>query len=298
MDSSTATTADGRTLEYVISGPEDGPVLLFHHGTPGSLLQKSYFARAAHERGWRLLTYSRAGYGLSARAPNRTVADVVPDMRDLLDTVGVERVMVAGASGGGPHALACAALMPERTSVALTIAGAGPHGLDLDFLAGMGEDNVNEFGAALEGEQTLRTYLETEATTLRTATAEQFLQAMDSLLPDVDRAVLTGELGQETIAGLQYGIGSSIDGWLDDDLAFTRPWGFDLADIAVPTTIWQGDVDLMVPIAHGQWLGRNVPGARVHLETGQGHLSITVGAADRMLAELADLAGQEPTIAS
>jgi pimeloyl-ACP methyl ester carboxylesterase len=212
-------------------------------------------------------------------------------MRAVLDAVGVERAMVAGGSGGGPHTLACAALMPERVSVAMTIAGAGPYGLDLDFLAGMGQDNVAEFGAALEGEAPLRRFLENEAAQIRTANAEQLIEALSTLLPDVDRAVLTGELGEDTIRGLQYGIATSVDGWIDDDLAFTRPWGFDLVDITAPVTIWQGDADLMVPFTHGQWLSRNVPGARPHLEPGEGHLSITVGAVERMLDELAEISG-------
>jgi pimeloyl-ACP methyl ester carboxylesterase len=208
-------------------------------------------------------------------------------MRAVLDAVEVDRAMVAGGSGGGPHALACAALMPDRTSVAMTIAGAGAYGRELDFLAGMGEDNVAEFSAALDGEETLREFLEKEAVQLRDANATQLIAALDSLLPDVDREVLTGELGEDTIAGLQYGLSAGVDGWLDDDLAFTRDWGFDLSAIEVPVSIWQGDADLMVPFAHGQWLARQVPNARTHLEAGQGHLSITVGAVERMLDELA-----------
>jgi pimeloyl-ACP methyl ester carboxylesterase len=291
MDTRALDLADGRRLEVAETGPADGPVLLFHHGTPGSVHQRRFFARAVHARGWRLVTYSRAGYGASSRLPGRTVADVVPDMQAVLDAVGVERAMVAGASGGGPHALACAALMPERTSAALTIAGVGAYGLDLDFLAGMGQDNVDEFSAALAGEQPLRDYLEAQAADLRHADAEQLIAALDSLLPDVDRAVLTGELGEDTLAGLQRGIVGGVDGWIDDDLAFTRPWGFELEAIEVPVSIWQGDADLMVPFAHGQWLAGRVPGARTHLEAGQGHLSITVGAVERMLDELAALTG-------
>jgi pimeloyl-ACP methyl ester carboxylesterase len=282
---------DGRSLEIADTGPADGPVLLFHHGTPGSVHQRGFFARAVHARGWRLVTYSRAGYGHSDRSPGRSVADVVPDMRAVLDAVGVERAMVAGASGGGPHALACAALLADRTSVVLTIAGAGAHGLDLDFMAGMGQDNVDEFTAALAGERPLREYLEDQAAELRHATAEQMIAALDSLLPDVDRAVLTGELGADTVAGLQRGIATGIDGWVDDDLAFTRPWGFDLGAIGVPVSIWQGEADRMVPFAHGRWLARQVPHARAHLEAGQGHLSITVGAVERMLDEVAPYAG-------
>jgi pimeloyl-ACP methyl ester carboxylesterase len=282
---------DGRALEIEVSGPDDGPVLLFHHGTPGSVQQRRYLAEAVIARGWRFVTYSRAGYGRSDRNPGRSVADVVPDVRAVLEHLGVERFLVAGASGGGPHTLACAALMPEQVRAALTIAGVGPYGVeDLEFLAGMGKDNIDEFGAALEGEDALRTFLEAEAAQIREADPARFVEILASLLPEVDRAVLTGELGEQTVAGMQYGLARSVDGWVDDDLAFTRPWGFALDDIRVPVSVWQGDLDLMVPFAHGQWLSRAVPGAQVNLETGQGHLSITVGAIERMLANLADLA--------
>ncbi len=283
---------DGRRLEIEVSGPDDGPVLLFHHGTPGGVRQRRYFAAAVADRGWRFVTYSRAGYGQSDRRAGRTVADVVTDVEAVLDALGVERFLVAGASGGGPHTLACAALLPHRVSAALTIAGVGQYGAaDLDFLAGMGQDNLDEFGLALRGEPALRPYLEEQSREIQQADAAGFVEVLSSLLPDVDRAVLTGELGEETVAGMQYGLSRSVDGWLDDDLAFTRPWGFELADIAVPVAIWQGDADLMVPFAHGQWLATQVPGARVHLEAGEGHLSITVGAIGRMLDELAVLSG-------
>ena len=142
---------------------------------------------------------------------------------------------------------------------------------------------------ALEGEAALRPYLEAQADQIQQADAAGFVEVLSSLLPEVDRAVLTGELGEETVAAMQYAISRSVDGWLDDDLAFTRPWGFELADIGVPVAVWQGDADLMVPFTHGQWLAGAVPGARVHLEPGEGHLSITVGAIGRMLDDLADL---------
>jgi pimeloyl-ACP methyl ester carboxylesterase len=105
-------------------------------------------------------------------------------------------------------------------------------------------------------------------------------------LSAVDRAVFTGELGEELAGTMQEGLRVGVDGWLDDDLAFTKPWGFKLAEVAVPTLLWQGTEDLMVPISHGKWLAERIPGAVVHLEEGEGHLSIAFGAIDRMLREL------------
>lgn len=287
MDLRDITLVDGRTLEVGESGPQGGPVLLFHHGTPGAVTQDRHFARAVHERGWRLVTYSRAGYGGSSRNPGRTVADVVPDMRQLLDAIGAERAYIAGASGGGPHTLACAALMTDRCTAALSIASVGPYGaVDLDFLAGMGEDNLDEFGAALAGEAALRDYLDAQVPALRTADPETIIAEMATLLPEVDRASMSGELGEDLAESFHHGLGTSVDGWLDDDLAFIQPWGFELEAVAAPVSLWQGDQDLMVPFEHGRWLGARVPGVQLHLELGEGHLSLAVGAVDRMLDDL------------
>lgn len=283
---------DGRTLEYVLTGPADGRVLLFHHGTPGSAHQPQFVADAAHRHGWQLLTISRAGCAGSSRAPGRTVADVTPDVRALLDQLGLARVLVGGASGGGPHALACGALLPDRVAAVLSVCCVAPYDLPgLDFLAGMGEENVTEFGLALDGETALRPYLEQELPPLREATAEQIVEGMATVLPPVDRAVLTGELGAAFAAAMRSAASGTVDGWLDDDLAFTRPWGFDLAQLRVPVSLWQGSEDLMVPFAHGQWLAAQILGVRAHLEQGEGHLSISVGSIDRMLDELESLAG-------
>ncbi|WP_446664405.1 alpha/beta fold hydrolase [Flexivirga sp. B27] len=278
---------DGRALDLRINGPEDGPVLVFHHGTPGSVLPRSKMVEQATERGIRLVTYSRAGYGDSARREGRTVADIADDVTAILDHLGVEKAMTAGWSGGGPHALATGALLPDRITGVLCIAGVAPYDVDdLDFLGGMGEGNVEEFGAALKGEDTLRPLLDGMREELKEATPEAILGELSTLLPDVDRAQITDEAGEEMAANFREALKNGVDGWLDDDLAFTRPWGFDLASISVPTFVWQGSADLMVPFAHGEWLAAHVPGVTPHLLDGEGHLSVGVGAMPQMLEEL------------
>lgn len=279
---------DGRRLEIDVSGPADGVPLLFHHGTPGSAVPQRAVQRAAAGRGLRLVTYSRAGYGESDRLPGRAVVDVVADVEAVLDALGAQRCVVAGWSGGGPHALACGARLASRVAGVVSIAGVGPYGAaGLDFLDGMGEQNLDEFGAALAGAEPLRAFLERDAEELRTTTAEHIVTSLSTLLPDVDRAVLTDEFGEDMAAGFAGALRHGVDGWLDDDLAFVRPWGFDLAEIRVPTFVWQGSADLMVPFAHGRWLASAVPGATVHLVEGEGHLSIGLGALDVMFDELA-----------
>ena len=279
---------DGRDLEVEVSGPEGAPVLLFNGGTPGGSSQLPPMARGAHARGLRLVTWSRPGYGTSTRRPGRIVADAVGDAAAVLDHLGVDTCLVAGWSGGGPHALAIGALLADRVRGVLCIAGVAPYAAEgLDFLAGMGEDNIEEFGAALKGEDALRAWLDNVRPELVAVTPDDVAASLDTLLPPVDEAVLTGEYAEHLAESFRQAVSTGVDGWLDDDLAFTRPWGFDLGAIKVPTYLWQGIDDLMVPFAHGQWLAERIPGVTAHLESGEGHLSVGLGAMDRMLDELA-----------
>jgi pimeloyl-ACP methyl ester carboxylesterase len=282
--------SDGRLLDVYVSGPEGGLPLVYHHGTPGSGVQERALAKAAHARGLRFVTTSRAGYGGSSRQPQRRVVDVVADTAEVLASLGAARCLVAGASGGGPHTLACAARLLGVVG-ALAIASVAPYeAAGLDWMNGMGEDNVLEFGVALEGEGALRPFLEAQLEDLRNVSADGVIAALNTLLPAVDRAVITGEFGEDLANQFREALRISVDGWLDDDIAFAQPWGFELSEIEVPTMIWQGDEDLMVPFAHGQWLASQLPDAHVHLESGEGHLSLAVGAKDRMLDELVSFA--------
>jgi pimeloyl-ACP methyl ester carboxylesterase len=216
---------------------------------------------------------------------------VVSDLAAVLELIGADRCLVAGWSGGGPHALACGARLDAAAAV-LVIAGVAPFGVqDLDWMSGMGQDNIDEFSAALAGEDALAPYLWAQHEHLKDVAVSDIVESLSSLLPDVDRAVLTDEFGEDMASSFRAGLTNGIDGWLDDDLAFIRPWGFNLAELRRPVTLWQGSADLMVPFTHGEWLASRLPGASVHLEHGEGHLSLGVGALDRMLDELVALAG-------
>ncbi|CUR55019.1 Alpha/beta hydrolase fold protein [metagenome] len=287
------TLSDGRRLDVMVSGEAHHLPLLFHHGTPGSRHQFELVRREAHEHDLRLVTWSRPGYGASERSPGRSVADAAADAEAVLDLIGADSCLTAGWSGGGggPHALACGALLPERVRAVLCIAGVAPYDADgLEWLAGMGEDNLEEFGAALEGEAALRPWLGAARSELAQINGDQISASMSSLLPPVDVAALTGDFAADLATSIREAVSAGVDGWLDDDLAFTRSWGFDLDDLVVPTSIWQGSEDLMVPFAHGAWLAARLPHATRHLEQGEGHVSITAGAFGRMLDELVDLA--------
>jgi pimeloyl-ACP methyl ester carboxylesterase len=289
----TVATTDGREIEVLVSGPKDGLPLVFHHGTPGSAAALHFLERAAHARDLRLVSFSRPGYGSSTRLPGRSVADVVPDVAAILKHLGITRCVTAGWSGGGPHALATAARMPERVAAALVIAGVAPYGTGglpgPDFLAGMGEQNVEEFTLAVDGEPALRPWLEPQGAGLRTPDPAGLIKGLATLLPPSDLAVLTEGLADDLAMNMAVGLDRGVDGWLDDDLAFTKPWGFEFDELRVPTSLWQGTDDLMVPSAHGQWLAVHVPDVRAHLLPGDGHFSVAVGGIDAMLDELVGL---------
>jgi pimeloyl-ACP methyl ester carboxylesterase len=277
---------DGRRLDLRVSGPAGGFPLVFHHGTPGAATPIRALERAAHGRGLRLVTTSRPGYGDSNSQPGRRVVDVAADTAAVLKAIGADRCLIAGWSGGGPHALACGARL-GATATVLVIAGVAPYGTaGLDWMAGMGEENVVEFSAALKSEDELRRRLIRERDQLKQATVADVVASLETLLPDVDRAVLTGEFGEDLAASFREAVRTGVEGWIEDDIAFTRSWGFELEEISVPTMIWQGTADLMVPFSHGTWLASQLPGASAHLEQGEGHLSVGLGALDRMLDEL------------
>jgi len=269
------TLPDGRTLEYVEAGAPDGPVLVAHHGTPGSGLLHRAEVESAERLGARLVAYSRPGYAGSSPQPGRSVADAAADAAALLDGLGADRFATYGVSGGGPHALACAALLPERCAAAATVAGVGPaDGPGLDFLDGMGAGNIEEFGIAMQGREPLEPFLRDQAAGLSSVTPEMLREAAGPHLSEVDAAALTGELAEHMHATISDGLAPGIAGWADDDLAFVKPWGFDVGAIAVPVSVWQGDQDLMVPGAHGRWLCANVAGAEARLLPEEGHLTL------------------------
>jgi pimeloyl-ACP methyl ester carboxylesterase len=284
-------TPDGRSLEVVSQGPADALLLVFHGGTPVAAVLHPPMVDAAIASGLRFITYSRPGYATSDAMPGRSVADAVTDVTAILDVLGADRFVTIGWSGGGPHALACGALLASRCAAVATIAAVAPYPAEgIDWLAGMGEENVEEFGAALEGEDALSTYLKEEAIGLSQVTATDLDDALGDLVSEVDRASLTGPFAEWAAASFRKAVSTGIAGWRDDDLAFVKPWGFDLTSLTRPVALWQGSDDRMVPSSHGKWLAAHVPTAHPRLLEGEGHLSVGVGAFGRIVEDLVRLA--------
>ena len=273
----------GRRIEIERSGPEGADsVVIFHTGTPSAGILFGPMVAAGAARGIRHVAYSRPGYAGSVRRPGRTVADCAADVAAIADELGIGRFYTVGWSGGGPHALACAALLGDRVIAAATLAGVAPRDAEgLDWLAGMGEENVQEFGAAESGQ--LIGFLDHLAPQYAHVSPAQIHQAFGDLVSPVDVASLTGEFAQYLSDAVRLALSRGIWGWLDDDVAIIHEWGFSLDSIERPVTIWQGGQDRMVPFDHGRWLADHVPGAKARLMPDEGHLSLTVGAYGRVL---------------
>jgi len=267
------------------TGDPNGLPVLMHHGTPASGVLYEVHAALAREQGIRLLGYDRPGYGGSTRHEGRSVAAAASDVAAIADQLGLERYCSWGISGGGPHVLACAALCDERLAAVASLAAVAPYDADgLDFLQGMGGENHIEFGKVLEGETALRPYLEHEAAAMLDASPDDLVAVMATLLGDEDRAVLTGAFAAFVLDSDAHALEPGVDGWVDDDLAFLEPWGFELGAIDRPTLLLHGEDDRFVPVSHGRWLAARIPGIEAWIGAGDGHLTLV----ERRLREVND----------
>jgi pimeloyl-ACP methyl ester carboxylesterase len=284
---------DGRQVQVATAGPPDGLVLVFHTGTPGGLLEYPPITAAAATNGMRMVMYSRPGYGRSDPLPGRRVADAAADVAAVLDQIGATRFVTAGWSGGGPHALATAAMLADRCAAAATIAGVAPYPAPgLGWLEGMAEENVTEFTTAMRGESALKDMLATVASELVDVTAEAVAAAFGELVSAADRAALSDGFAEYFARSTRAALSTGIAGWLDDDLAFVRDWGFSLDQVTVPVSVWFGDRDAMVPRAHGEWLAAQIAQAQAHLLVGEGHLTLVHARIGEILHDLAQIAAE------
>ncbi len=290
------TLDDGRTLEHLQAGDPEGFPLVYHSGTPSAVVEDPDLFAAAASAGLRLVTYSRPGYGHSTPrgGPDHLVAPILDDAADtaaLLDHLGIDDFVTLGWSGGGPRALACAAAMPGRCRAASLLAGVAPYDAEgLDWLAGMGEENVRDFDAIVAGREVYRPIAQEQVAELRDVTAADIATSFGDLVDEVDTAALTGTFAETVAESFRRALAQGPVGMVEDNLQIVTPWGFDVRDLRVPVAVWQGEHDRMVPYAHGQWLAAAVPGARAHLHPEEGHLSL-VARMDDILADLKDLAG-------
>jgi pimeloyl-ACP methyl ester carboxylesterase len=257
--------ADGSVLHAYDTGVGELPVF-WHHGSPNVGEPPSPLFAAAAERGIRWVSYDRPGYGGSSPRLGRDVASAADDTARVADALGLDRFAVVGHSGGGPHALACAALRPDRVLAAVSASGPAPFGADgLDWFAGLHPAGAAELRAAAEGRAALERHVATSE-----FDPEQFTPADHAALAG-DWAWLAGVAGKAAAAGL--------DGFVDDQLAITRPWGFGPEQLDAPVLFLHGEADRMVPCAHSEWLAARCRSAELWRRPGDGHVSVLAAGA-------------------
>jgi len=242
------------------------------HGTPGSRLGPLPRGRVLYELGVRLITFDRPGYGWSDRLVARLVADVVPDVQAIADELGLDRFAVIGRSGGGPHALACAALLPERVTRAGVLVSLAPWAAEgLDWFAGMADSNVREYTAAATAPEALTAHLVQVAAQIRADPASH-VNTLNPEMPEADRRIVA-DVGIRALLAQNFAeaLRDSAAGWIDDALAFCAPWGFNLADIKVPVLLWHGQNDVFSPASHARWLADQIPGAIMSIRPDTAH---------------------------
>lgn len=271
----TVQTSDGRTLLVEEGGDPRGRAVVVLAGTPNSRhLYGPHLADAA-KRGIRLIGYDRPGYGGSTPQPGRTVADGVGDVRAIADALNLDQFAIWGISGGGPHALACAALLADRAVAVASLASLAPYGAPgLDYFAGMGELNVDDIKLMLADPGAARAKIVTDRETMLTATLEGIRAFMQTLLTTTDAAVLTGELAEHMTQNLKDGLAPGIEGWWEDGWAHVQPWAFEIDAIRLPVMLWHGRQDRFVPFGHGEWLAKHIQGVDAHLTDDDGHLTL------------------------
>ena len=262
---------NGSELEYFDNGIQSEKAILFLHGTPGD--GTAWTKWLAEIKECRAISSSRPGYGNSDRIKGRTVASDLETQKEILDHFGIKKFVVIGWSGGGPHSLNMT--RDSRCIAAFTLAGVGEWGRsDLNFLEGMGPENHDEFGEALKGEAAISKWMDTNAPAMQSVSGEDLISALGGLIGDADKKALTKEVAAEMAATFRSALKKGFTGWIDDDLAFVQPFGFELEKITKPVIIWQGNDDFMVPQSHSEWLHKHIPGSKLNFVPGHGHISI------------------------
>jgi pimeloyl-ACP methyl ester carboxylesterase len=285
----TIKTPDGRTLAIEEAGDPGGRPVLVHNGTPNSRHLFDPIAADAAARGLRLIGYDRPGYGGSSPQPGRSVADCAADVRAICAGLGLGRLAMWGISGGGPHVLACAALLPDLVVAAASLASLAPADAQgLDWFEGMGQDNVDDFKLQQSDKAAARAKLATEREQTIAASAEDLAGMLKTLLTPADAAVLTGEFAEYLAWTGREGLAPGDQGWWDDGEAFTGAWGFELSAIRVPVLLLHGREDQFVPFGHGRWLAARIPGVEARLLDEDGHLTLLTNRIGEVHAWLAD----------
>lgn len=288
---------DGRRLSVDSLGDPWGKPVFLCHGTPGVGRGPRPRGIVLHRLGIRLISYDRPGYPGSERNPDRIVADAAEDVAAIADYFGIDRFSVVGRSGGAPHALACAAILNERVICAAIMSSLAPYdAAGLDWSAGMTEFNVTAYRNARADLVTLMATLNEQAGQVR-GNPQGLLKQLWPELVSGDKDVI-GDISLRQIIAQVHAdaLRETADGWIDDVVALSRPWGFDVSDITAPVKLWHGRNDVFSPVSHAYWLSQRIPHAVLKIEEAQAHFG-SVEILVNILRWVAEQAGNSPQTA-
>jgi pimeloyl-ACP methyl ester carboxylesterase len=312
------TAAGTRSLALESWGPEEGYPVFLLHGTPGSRLGPRPRTRDLHLLGIRLIAHDRPGYGGSDRLKDRRVDHAAADVAAIADHLGIKRFSVVGRSGGGPHALACAALLPDRVeNAAVLVSLAPPDAEGLSWFDGMTASNIHAFELARDDHELLREELIHRRSAVN-ADPQRMIASLDPELSAGDRRIVR-EI--EVRRMLVDNFGAAFDpndrkyrpkeeragaaaanqdrnapdygshGWFDDVVSFAQPWGFPVSDVNVPVLLWHGELDRFSPLGHFTWLSEHIERVTPVMAMGTAHFG-AVPILPRILRWLADPANR------
>ncbi len=278
---------DGRALGYAEYGAPGGKPVLHFHGCPSSRLEGRLADAIALRLGIRVIAVDRPGYGLSDFKSSRAIAEWPNDVVALADALGLERFAVMGLSGGGPYAAACAALSPERVTKAAIVSGVGP--LDAPgAMAGMMWLNRAAFALSHRAPWLLGGVFGFLLPVLR-RDPDRFFRWAAAVLSEADKAVLAEREPREVFAqSALEAFRAGTRGPARDVFLYGRPWGFRLSDIAVEVQLWQGEADVIVPVALGRHQAGAIPDCQARFFPGEGHFSLVVKKLEEILSTLTD----------
>lgn len=283
-----------RVMEVLVYGTRGARAFLSFTGTPGGAVPDQQLAAAADAHRLLLVQPLRPGYGQSTPRPGRRVVDFAADVDVVLQHLGVTDAIVMGGSGGGPHSLAMAARLPQCRAAAVVVSPAPRDAENLDFYDGMATSNQDLWRVADEGEAALRPRLEQIAAEMRPGEGlDGFKKLFGDTVSVEDGTAMAGSSGQNVAERFAKAIENGIEGWLEDDLALTTPWGYDLEAVTTPVTFWSGKQDQFVSYRHSVWMSRRVPSSDLHIYADKGHISLRQDHLPEIMADLLQKAGWE-----
>ena len=251
----------GRTLHLYDTGGDGRHVVVYHHGTPNIGVPPEPLFGVSDPLGIRWVGYDRPGYGGSTPVPGRDIASAAADTAAVADALGIDRFSVLGHSGGGAHALACGALLPDRVTAVVSVSGMAPYGAaGLDWFAGMSDVGRASLGAAAAGRAAKEAY-------------EASVGEEDPGFIPADHETLAG-VWSWFLTVVRPAVANGPAALIDDDLASVNAWGFDPTAVTVPVLFLHGTGDRMVPSSHSEWLAARIPSAELCLVPGAGHISV------------------------